>query len=81
MENQTFMLIGGLIIASMGFTYIVSERFALTFFYHRRFGIRNILTYFLSESAGVSVIRFGLGPILLIAGSWLVVIALGSSPI
>ncbi len=76
MGNQTFMLIGGLIIAALGFTYITNISFARTFFYHRKFGIRNILTYLLSESAGVSIIRFVLGPILLITGYYLAILAL-----
>lgn len=33
MDKHTFVLNGGLVIASTGFTYLVSEGFALAFVY------------------------------------------------
>jgi hypothetical protein len=33
MDKRTFMMNGGLVIASTGFTYLMSEGFALAFVY------------------------------------------------
>lgn len=75
MDKHTFMLIGGLVISFMGLAYMVSERLALDFFHLRRFGMKNLLEVLMSERTGVKLIRFGLGPVLLVVGLCLAVVA------
>jgi hypothetical protein len=76
MDKQTFMLLAGLIIAVFGSGYIVSEKFALAYFYKiNAFGKRDLFMNFIPENIGVFLVRFVLGPVLLIVGSWLVVSA------
>jgi hypothetical protein len=74
MDNQIFILLSGLVIAALGFGYIVSKKFALAYFYKlNAFGRkRDLFMKLIPENIGVFVIRFVLGPILLIVGSTLV---------
>jgi hypothetical protein len=74
MDKQTFLLLAGLIIAVLGAGYIVSERVALAYFYKlNAFGKRDLFTSLIPEKIGVFLVRFVLGPVLLIVGSRLVV--------
>ena len=78
MDKHTFMLIGGLVISCMGLAYLVSERFALDFFHLRKFGMKSLFELLMSERTGVKLIRFGLGPVLLVVGARLVAIAMAT---
>ena len=75
MSQHTIMILGGIAIAALGLAYIFSKPFALKMFYYRAFRIENLMERFLSERAGVALIRFGLGPILVLAGLTMIVVS------
>lgn len=77
MDKQTFIILSGLAIAALGFGYIVSKKFALAYFYKlNAFGKkRDLFMNLIPENIGIFMIRFVLGPILLIIGSKLVITA------
>ena len=75
MSIDMIKLVGGVAIGAMGLTYMLSGSVARTIYYARKFGMKGLMERYLSEETGVQMIRFGLGPVLLLTGLGLIVVA------